>query len=325
MPKAGQIAKKPAKAPTPKKASRKRASDPIEDDPATFYSDDNEEQQEVLIVYGEIGSGKTYFTHGASVFWPKSLPAKKLITLEDCFTFQTDRKATAGMFGDNIRVPTFDVIRFMSKPEAWEHYFKNPPNWFQAVEIGIRKAFEFVERALDQGLRPKVIVDSLTGFDAEQFRRAKREQQRHENEGEKHNAYGAFGIHGAWHADFFGDLMNSGADILLNCHQRAVKDDSRGAKERGVVVKVAGQDASIEPDLIGQQAPKMYKRHATAEFLMQATRQKVSGRWQIKRSVIIGPNDQGGEAKDRYERILAQFGGRMSPPDLRKILDLVQA
>jgi hypothetical protein len=329
MPKIGE--KKPAakakaktKAAPKKDAPKKPKKEP--EDPALFWSDEDDEQQEAIIILGEICAGKTYCAATASDFFPKSLPSKKWVDLDDMFWFQTDRKATAGFKGDRLRVRTFDILRFMTFPDIYEaEGFNTQPSWAQAVEVGIRKAHEFADRCFAEGLRPKIVVDTLTGFDVEQFNHAKQEAERIEAEGGRHNQYRAFAIHGDWHQRFFSDLIASGADCIFCSHQRAAwRGSSLGEKDKNVTVRVAGMEAEFVPDLIGNIAPKLYKRHTSLQLIMRAYKVKERGVNRIKREILIGVNDYGGEAKNRYERALAPLGGKMSPPDLGRILEMIR-
>lgn len=315
-PPAKKASKKPAK---PKKPANKKLKDRdiFEDDPAMFWSDEDDEQQELMVVMGEIGAGKTYFANSSSDDWPRgSLPAKRMTPLNDVFNFQCDRKAVAGLKGDNIKVRTFDVIRAMTFPEVYEEYgFKGPPSFVQATQIGLQKATEFADWAWGRDLRPKIIIDTLTGWDGEQFSHYEAECQGHTNQFE------AFKRHGAGHRKFLTSLLQTGADLIFCCHQRNFQVLTQGDKDKAVTVRVAGMEPSFVPDLIGKIGPKLYKRHTTLQMIMRAYSKKVGGKRLMHREVLIGLNDLGGEAKNRYERVLPP----VMKPDLRKILEMVRA
>jgi len=336
MPKIGQ-AKKPAqkaqaKAKVLKKApanSTKKAArienDMFIDDPAVFWSDEDDEQQEIVIILGEIGSGKTYAAGTASDFWPHKYPAPRRVVLEDMFWLQADRKATAGFKGDKIKVATFDFMRFMSFPDVYEKYgYNNPPNFSQATTVGLQKAEEFVNGCYEKGLRPKICGDTRSGWDDEHFQWAEEEDRKQVGSGAKIDHYRKWAIHGGGHRLFFSSLVGLGADVIFCCHQTVSKTDSKGGKDKAIAVEIAGMEAEYVPDLLGAVGPKIYKRHTSMQLIMRAYRGAGRDKNKITREILIGVNDFGGEAKNRYERALAAFNGVQSPPDLGEIFRMVR-
>jgi hypothetical protein len=262
---------------------------------AVYMSDEDAGQQEIIIVYGEMGSGKTFAAATASNYAPKEFPAKSKTILKDMFWIQCDAKATAGFAHNNISVATFDVFRFMSNEALWAAYdIKKEPTIVDATKWAIASAKEFINNNSKE--RVKIVIDTLSAYDTASITHFDAVCKNHPN------AYEAYKLNLGNHRVFHEALRRLDADIIYLCHSRAFTDDSTSDKNKAVRTKVAG-GGSYAPDLTGA-APGIYKRDASLQLVCKAFKEKVKGKSTIKRKLLIGLNDLNYEAKNRYEGIL---------------------
>jgi len=295
-----------AKLPTAKKAVPVKAGTNTN---LVVYSDEDTENQEIVLVTGNISAGKTFLAGTASDFWPAKLPAAKMVTLEDMFWLQFDAKATAGFKHNNIKVATFDVNRFMSREELWSQSYRVQPTIVQAIEAGLQAGAEFVAK---NGPQSKIVVDTLSKMDYKLFLYHSEKAEKEQQMGGKENTYRKFDLNLMAHNRFHESIKGLGADIIYCCHLKAEKQDA----DKAQATKVIG-GASWVPDLIGQ-APKYYKSDETLQLVLKATRAPRSK--EVTRRVLIGINDEGYESKNRYEGLLPNE----MEADLGKIMRLIR-
>jgi hypothetical protein len=282
MPKVGAVKKT--------KTKKKKAG------PDVCYSDELEEQQEVIVIHGGIGSGKTTMALSASEFAPSKWVQKKgrgkLIDLADMFWLQYDVKALAGARILGVRVPVFNVIQYMVEHNC---------DIIQATEAGLNAAIDSKAKFL--------VPDTITAFDAKLLAMHMRDCVGHPNK------YEAYKLNLAAHAEFTDAATATGMHIIYLTHTRRFDRDAdeRGQNKAAAITVVGG--AELLPDITGQ-APKFYKRDATLQIVMKAFKDPKTRK--IVREAHIGVNDEG-EGKNRYEGLLPDV---QSPPHLRKLLEM---
>lgn len=308
------MAKKKAKKKTSKKkkASKKKAAPKKKpENENTYLSDEEEDQQEVILVTGEISAGKTYYALTASDFMPNNnkgpiFPAPRRTILKDMFWLQADRKATAGAKGDKLAVETFDFVRHMAK---------NDCNILSAIDAGVDEAYKFVDRALEQGLYPKLVVDTISKLDEKTINHYRREFEDSANEWAPYKA-NYFN-----HIDFYDQLVATGADVIFLCHLKTRRDED---KPDASVVKIASGGKRV-PAVIGQ-SEGVYKRDGVLQIAIHSYSDKVRGKLVTKRRAIFGLNDLGYETKNRYERTLLKVwpDGIQEPVDLGQLLEVAR-
>lgn len=270
-------------------------------------SDEIENQQEIFIVLGNIGAGKTFFSASASNYMPKSLPAKKRTVLEDMLWMGFDAGAAAGFKHNKLSVPYLDIVQIMSDPDIYEHhgFTTRPPTITEALNIMHNLADDYIA----EGKTHFLVVDTITTLDVMLL-----DHHRKVCKGDT-NTYAKYDLNLAAHSEHHNRNKATGINVIYNCHSRAV-GESPSQKDKNVSVLVVGGSRFI-PDITGR-APAIYKRDASAQIVIAATkRPKVPG---LSRKVYIGYNDIGWEGKNRYEGLLPDE----MEPNLGKILEIIK-
>lgn len=276
-----------------KKAVSKKTS---KKDSDLISSDHLEDQQEVVVVHGRIGTGKTIFAATVSRFAPKTkLVAKKgrksLISLDDVFWFQIDRKALAGLKSLGMKVPqVFDLYRYMKKENV---------DVLAAMDHGLDLAAESDADWL--------VVDTVSTLDTRMLAANKRATVNHPN------AYEAYKRNLDQHADLVDGIIELGKNVIFLTHSRAFSEE-KDQQNKAYAITIAGGGTML-PDLTGQ-APKYYKRDNSLQIVMHAFKDPKTRK--IVRKALIGINNEG-EGKNRYEGILPE---EQEPPHLRKLLEM---
>lgn len=262
-------------------------------------SDNNEDQQEVTVVQGKIGTGKSIFAATASEFALKS-PLKvkkkwpKLVSLEDMFWLQYDRKALAGLKSLGMKVPNvFDVYRRMGE------YGED------VIDAG-KRGLELA----GQSDADWIVVDTVSTMDSRMLTYHTKATLNHPNgfEAYKRNLFG--------HALFVDDLISLDRNVIFLTHSR-VFDADKDQQQKGMATTIAG-GGDMLPDLTGQ-AAKHYKRDGSLQIVMHAFKDPRTKK--LRRQALIGINDQG-EGKNRYEGILPEI---QEPPHMRALLEMAWA
>jgi hypothetical protein len=289
----------PKKAAAPKKEGQSGS--------LSVMSDDNDELQEVVLVVGNIGSGKTFLAGTASKFWPKALPAKEMVDLKDMFWLQFDTKATAGFKHNNVRAVTFDVNRYMSREDLWKN--GKPPTIVQAIEVGLEEAEVF---AKNYGPGAQIVVDTISKMDYKLMLHHMEVAAKEAMVTGKDNPYRKFDLNLKAHNLIHETLKQIGfSTIIYCCHEKALGQDV----DKAQATRIVG-GACWGPDLTGA-APKFYKSDTSMQLVMQTTK---GLKGSITRKVICGINDTGHESKNRYEGLVPEI----NEADLGKILRIAR-
>lgn len=259
------------------------------------YTDDETDDQEVILIVGKIGAGKTFTAASASQC--RTRPAgkePKMTDLEDMFWGEADAKACAGFKHNNLKVRRYNFAKEMARTG-------------KSITYVIQKFMEKIAAMWHEDL--KVVLDTPTGLDALMFTDNFKKYRNHPNHHEvyKQNL--------GDHAILTQDLKALGTHLIYACHGRAFAGDS----DKEIVVKLTG-GGEIVPDITGQ-APKFYKRDATLQLGIMAKRPPKSKA--TVRTLLFGAEADANniEGKNRYEGLLPDS---MSPPDLKKVFEIIK-
>lgn len=272
----------------------------------TYMSDEDPDEQEVVLITGEIGSGKTYAFLTASQFMPTNkngpvFPAPKRTVLEDLFMIQADRKAVAGAKGDKLALQVFDVVRYMVEHDC---------NILTAQDAAVDAAYKFVD---EYGVGARIGVDTISKLDEKTINHFR------QNPTDASNYWGCYQDNYYNHIDFYDQLVGTGAHIFFLCHLKTRKEEDG---DTASVVKIATGGKRV-PAIVGQ-GEGVYKRDGVLQIAIHAHAEKVRGKLITKRRAIFGLNDMGYETKNRYERtLLKQWpDGVQDPIDMGFLLEV---
>jgi hypothetical protein len=251
----------------------------------------------LFVITGLIGAGTTFFAASASDKWKGAPPFKSKVRLDDCLWGLTDADGVKGFQHNNISVPTFDFFRFMSVPAVYKTAgFSSAPNLFASIKYFLNQCQKHCEVVLAQGRRPKIIIDTLSSLDEESITHFHKECLNHTN---KYEAYKRNLVH---HRILLSDLRKFQADVFLLCHMTVAGEDSTQDQDKAVKTKVA-MGGQYVIDITGKSAG-LYKRHTSYVLVIDATKEKVGGKYAAKRRVLAGLNDKNFESKNRSAGLL---------------------
>jgi hypothetical protein len=260
------------------------------------YTDEAEDEQEVLLGLGQVGAGKTFTAASASKCRknPGGREAK-MTDLEDMIWGEADSKACAGFKHNNLKVRRYNFVAEMEKTG-------------KSVTFVIQKFLELVVKNWHSEL--KVVLDTLSALDTMMFRENFKKYRNHPN------SYETYKQNLGDHLMLSQDLKALNCHLIYLCHGRWAKEDD---DEKNMAVKVSG-GGQVVPDITGQ-APKFYKRDATLQWAVIARKKPKSK--EVTRTLLFGveANEENYEGKNRYEGLLPDS---MSPPNLQKALKLIR-
>jgi hypothetical protein len=259
------------------------------------YTDDDTDDQEVMLIVGKIGAGKTFTAVSASQCRTKPAGKEpKMTDLEDMLWGEVDSKACAGFKHNNLRVRRYNFAKEMSRTG-------------KSITYVIQKFMEKVADLWHPDL--KVVIDTITSLDALMFNDNFKRYRNHPNHREvyKQNL--------GDHSILSQDLKALGAHLIYCCHGRAFAGDS----DKEMTVRLVGGGEMV-PDITGQ-APKFYNRDASLQMGVLARRPPKSKA--IVRTLLFGVEADSNniEGKNRYEGLLPDS---MSPPDLKKVFEIIK-
>lgn len=267
------------------------------------WEDGNE--QLVVIVQGQFGSGKTTLAATLSKHFPSTGlatskhkgPPKHI--LKDLFWLCYDKGALLSFRERGIAVPRFDVRSYMAEKKC---------SIIQATEVGLREA----EKAIAAGAE-WVIPDTLSTFDKGldahwhniMFKEAKadpRNAGKNDNELIEKIQIPKYGRMFVYHKMLHDNLMNLGAGVCYLTHSKALVDLGLGSsddREKQKKVRAMVQTASgglLVPDITGKGAG-VYKADARLQLVVRASK-GVGGKMTRK---VSADSPDGYETKNSWE------------------------
>jgi len=283
MPKAKKVAKK------------KKPETKLETETPSFHKESKTTTLDdmTLLFHAPPGAGKTYLAATASEAWPKQLPSKKMIDLEDMIWIGIDAGATAGFASLGINIPKYIDFR-----DALVDY---------SVVDAMKQIQDYIDAKL---MEPGswLVVDTLSMLDRYLLEYY---------EGRTTESWAIYRMIGHFHRRLFADLSLITSRIIFLCHSKAPFQGDDAKTKTRQKAQIAGM-AEIVPDLAGNQARGVYVANVSLLGTVLPKRDPKGGG---SERILYPLGDKGFEGKSRWEHIL----NREEPPHLgklfKKILD----